>query len=166
MLVTLVLLAVMLLGGMALARMTEVGTLASGNAAFRDAAIQASEVGINTALATTVGLVNEEVNDGGWYFAQAQGQVDGLPNVDWNAAPEIVVGSYRVRYVVERLCQGALPVTDPALQCLNRVPASKRSASSNSPQLDPPSVRQFRVTVRVTGPKDTRSWVQSLVTRG
>jgi hypothetical protein len=37
MVVVLVLLSVMLLGGMALARMTEVGTLAAGNAAFREA---------------------------------------------------------------------------------------------------------------------------------
>ena len=32
--------------------------------------------------------------------------------------------------------------------------------------LDPPNSRQFRITVRVTGPKDTRAWVQALITRG
>ena len=53
MLVVLVLLSVMLLGGMALARLTEVGTLASGNTAFREAAVQASEVGLNTVFNPT-----------------------------------------------------------------------------------------------------------------
>ena len=51
MLVVLVLMTVTLLGGLALARMTEIGTLASGNAAFREASLQASEVGANTAFA-------------------------------------------------------------------------------------------------------------------
>ena len=32
--------------------------------------------------------------------------------------------------------------------------------------VDPPNARQFRVTVRVFGPKDTQTWIQSLVTRG
>ena len=57
-LVVLVLLAVMLLGGLAMARMTEIGTLASGNTAFREASLQASEVGLNEAYAAlqAVGL--------------------------------------------------------------------------------------------------------------
>ena len=41
--VTLILLVVMLMGGLALARLTEVSTLAAGNAAYHEAAVQASE---------------------------------------------------------------------------------------------------------------------------
>ena len=44
MLVVLVLLSVMLLGGLALARITETSTLASGNAAFREASDRKSVV--------------------------------------------------------------------------------------------------------------------------
>ena len=40
------------------------------------------------------------------------------------------------------------------------------AARSAQKTLDPPNARQFRITVRVLGPKDTETWVQSLVTKG
>jgi len=167
MLVVLVLLSVMLLGGLALARMSEIGTLASGNAAFREASIQASEVGLNTAYAAVRGLAAEDTDDDGWYFALAQAQDgDGLPAIDWDAAPELAIGIYRVRYVAERLCEGALPVTDPLRQCLVMQVPQIASADASREKPDPPNARQFRVTVRVAGPKGTLTWVQSLITRG
>ena len=66
MLVVLVLLSVMLLGGLARARMTEVGALASGNSAYREASLQASEVGLNTAYEAVKALSNEETQAGAW----------------------------------------------------------------------------------------------------
>jgi hypothetical protein len=168
MVVVLILLTVMLLGGMALARMTEVGTLAAGNAAFRESALQASEVGINTAFAAASALADENVDVGGWYFATTQADdARGLPMINFDAAPEVVVGAYRVRYAVDRQCGGALPVVDPMRQCLVRVAIDPNKPESNdgSKKLDPPTTRQFRITVRVTGPKDTRVWAQALVNR-
>lgn len=166
MVVVLVLLTVMLLGGMALARMTEVGTLASGNAAFREASIQASEIGVNTAFAAVQGLTNENVNNGNWYFATTQPQdANGVPTVNFDLAPEVVVGAYRVRYVVDRICEGVMPVMEPLRQCLVRqVPQIESATEKEKP--DPPTARQFRITVRVMGPKDTQAWVQALITKG
>lgn len=166
MVVVLVLLAVMLLGGIALARMTEIGTLASGNTAFREASLQASEIGINTAYAAVRALADENTDSGSWYFATSRAvDSNGVPLVSWDTAPEVVVGAYSVRYVVDRVCTGALPVTDPLKQCLvKQVPQIE--SRTDRERLDPPTARQFRVTVRVTGPKDTQVWVQSLVTKG
>jgi type IV pilus assembly protein PilX len=167
MVVTLVLLIVMLLGGMGMARMTEIGALAAGNSAYREGAVHASEVGINTAFAQVRALADEEVDTGNWYWALAQTQdANGLPNVAWTSAPTITVGNYTVRYVVERVCQGALPISDPVRQCLNRTTARIESRDLTREPPDPPSARQFRVTVRVTGPKDSQTFVQALVTRG
>lgn len=168
MVVVLILLTVMLLGGMALARMTEVGTLAAGNAAFRESAVQASEVGINTAFTAATALANENANNGGWYFATTQADdAQGLPTINFDAAPEVVVGAYSVRYAVDRQCTGVMPVTDPMRQCLVKVAIDPNKPESNdgSKKLDPAMTRQFRITVRVTGPKDTRVWVQALVNR-
>jgi Tfp pilus assembly protein PilX len=166
MVVVLVLLSVMLLGGLGLARMTEVGTLASGNAAFREAALQASEVGVNTAFVAVQALANENADTGNWYFANTQAQdANGVPTVNFDSAPEVVVGAYSVRYVVDRICIGALPVTEPLRQCLvKQVPQIE--SSTDKEKTDPPTARQFRITVRVNGPKDTRAWVQSLMTKG
>ena len=164
--VVLVLMSVMLLGGMALTRMTEVGTLAAGNAAFRDASIQASEIGVNTAFQAVRDLANEDTNTGNWYFASALDQdANGVPTANFDAAPEVVVGAYSVRYVVDRVCTGALPVLEPMRQCLVRqVPQIESATDREKP--DPPTARQFRITVRVTGPKETRAWVQVLAHKG
>lgn len=169
MLVVLVLLAVMLLGGMTLARLTEVGTLASGNTAYREAAVQASEVGLNTVFARIRDqLGNEESAQAGWYWPTIQNaDANGIPQVDFDAAPTVTVGPYTVAYVAERMCEGTLPVTFPLRQCLvKQEPQEIRCREAGCEELDPPNARQFRVTVRVTGPKDTQTWVQSLITRG
>lgn len=168
MLVVLVLLSVMLLGGVALARMTEVGTLASGNTAYREAAVQASEVGLNTALQRIrADLADEEAAQAGWYWTTVQAaDANGIPNLDFDAAPTLEVGPYRVAYVAERMCEGALPVTDPNRQCLLKL-VDPGVMGQDCPGTECwPLFKQYRVTVRVTGPKDTRSWVQSLITRG
>jgi Tfp pilus assembly protein PilX len=165
-LVVLLLMSVMVLGGMALARMTEIGTLATGNNAAREVSLQASEIGINTAYLATQALASEESNVGTWYWATTQAtDANGIPNITWGSAPELSVGSYSVRYAVERLCNTA-PVTDTLRQCLVRQVPQISSSRVGHEEVDPPNPRQFRITVRVTGPKDTETWVQTMVSKG
>jgi Tfp pilus assembly protein PilX len=165
-LVVLMLMSVMVLGGMALARMTEVGTLASGNNAAREVSLQASEVGINTAYAAIRALTNEEANVANWYWATTQAADSaGIPNVTWANAPEVTVGAYSVRYVAERMCTVAT-VTDTLRQCLVRQVPQVSSSRVGHEDVDPPNTRQFRITVRITGPKDSETYVQTLVSRG
>ena len=165
-LVVLILMSVMVLGGMALARVTEIGTLATGNNAAREASLQASEVGINTAFAATQALASEETNSGNWYWATTQAaDANGMPNIAWGSAPEVVVGAYSVRYIVERLCSAA-PVTDTLRQCLVRQVPQTDSSRVGAEAVDPPNTRQFRITVRILGPKDAETWVQTLVSKG
>jgi Tfp pilus assembly protein PilX len=168
MLVVLVLMSIMLLGGMALAKLTEAGTLASGNTAYREASLQASEVGLNTVYERIRDdLTNEEADSAGWYWATTQDtDTKGVPQVDFDAAPTVEVGNYTVAYVAERLCEGALPVTNALRQCLVKQIPQIESADASRERPDPPTSKQFRVTIRVTGPKDTRTWVQSLITKG
>lgn len=167
MLMVLLLLSVMLIGGLALARITEIGSLAAGNNAYRDASLQASELGLNTAYAAVRGLANENADAGNWYWATMQPAdlTSGLPNVNWNAAPEVVAGSYSVRYVAERMCDTAV-LTDTLRQCLVKQDPRGESNRVGQEALEPPNSRQFRITVRVLGPKDTQTWIQSLVTKG
>lgn len=168
-LVVLVLLSVMLLGGLALARMTEIGSMAAGNASYREAALQASEIGLNEVFAQLrdAGVVpDENVAVGSWYQPSVTGtDADGLPNVNWDAMPEMVIGQYRVRYFADRICEAAKPV-DPLRECLVKQLPQLASADFNKEKLDPPNAKQFRVTIRVTGPKGTQTWVQSMVTKG
>ena len=164
--IVLVLMAVMLLGGLAAARMTEVATLASGNSARRDAALQASQIGVSTAYAAVKALGDEETSVSPWYYAVAQAQgTDGLPSVNFDNAAQLVVGAYTVHYIAERLCTGALPIADAMQQCLVKQ-VDVLSSAAGGQRIEPPLAPQFRITVRVSGPKNTRVWVQTLVTKG
>ena len=165
-LVVLVLLSVMLLGGLALARMTEIGNLAAGNAAYREAALQASEIGLNDAYAAVRALADENVAAGTWYLPATMAiDAKGIPVIDWSTLPEVLVGPYSVRYVADRVCD-ALPIVDPLRQCLVKQIPQIGSADASKEALDPPNAKQFRVTIRVIGPKNTQTWVQSLITKG
>jgi Tfp pilus assembly protein PilX len=165
-LVVLILMSVMVLGGMALARMTEIGTLATGNNAQREASLQASEVGLNTAFAALKALTNEDADTSPWYWATTQpADANGIPSITWGSAPEVTVGVYSVRYITERLCNTA-PVTDTLHQCLVRQVPQTSSSRVGHEEVDPPNTRQFRITVRILGPKDAETWVQALVSKG
>jgi Tfp pilus assembly protein PilX len=169
-LVVVVLLAVMLLGALALARMTEAGTLAAGNTTYRETSLQASELGLNAAFNRIKSLppADENVNDGNWYWAQVQPQDSkGIPLLDFETAPQINVGAYTVSYVVERVCSVAA-VTEPMRECLVKSVKVPSSAVDSDDRLDPPNSRQYRATVRVTGPlkSQTTVFIQSLMTKG
>ncbi|MEF7612765.1 PilX N-terminal domain-containing pilus assembly protein [Aquincola sp. MAHUQ-54] len=170
--VVLVLLLVTLLGGLSMARMSEVGSLVAGNVAFKERALQASEVGVNTAFAAVLALANDNGDQGGWYSATLRApNEDGVPAVDWDRMPLVQVGSrgeFQVRYFVDRQCTAAI-VSDVMRQCLLRESASKGAVSANNDgtdALDPAAGQQFRITVRVTGPGGSTTFVQSLVTKG
>ncbi len=166
MLVVLVLMSVMLLGALALARLTEVSTLATGNMAYHETAMQASEIGINTAFAAVRAIANEDTSLAGWYWATEQAKdSNGVPNVDWTAAPQITVGAMTVRYVAERACT-VTPVIYPLRQCLVKQIPQPKSRVAGAEELDPPNSKQYRITVRVTDQKGTQTFVQSLVTKG
>jgi hypothetical protein len=90
---------------------------------------------------------------------------DDISNLNFDSAPELLVGNYRVRYVVDRLCNNA-PVTNTLQQCLVKQIPQTESSKAGGESVDPPNARQFRVTVRVTGPKNTQTWTQGLVTKG
>lgn len=167
-LVVLVLLTVMLLAGLSLARFSEVSTLAAGNMAYKEAALQASEAGINTAFSKLTALPDEGADKDKWYLAtQIEHDTEGLPKVDWDTMPvvDLPIKSYDVRYVVERMCTDA-GAADPQKCLVKQVPQLNSARDDGEEPLDPPAATQFRTTVRVIGPKGTTTFVQSLMTKG
>lgn len=163
----LILSGVMALGALSLVRITEASTLVAGNIGYRMNARMASELGVNAAFTAITALADDEVEQPGWYYPTRQVEDEfGVPTtVDWVAAPSIVAGAYTVRYVVERLCEGALPIAVLENQCLLEQMQLPGSNKAGVQQLAAPAARQFRVTVQVSGPRNTLELVQSLVTR-
>jgi hypothetical protein len=91
----------------------------------------------------------------------------GMPTtVNWSSVPSTTLGNYQVQWVLERLCVAPLPVTDVYGQCQvsqTQQVASYRGGWGTALQSDP--VKYYRVTTRITGPRGTEQYVQSLVSR-
>ena len=172
--VVLVLLSVMLLGGLALARMTETGSLVFGNVAAKDASVLASEAAVNEAFNRISALNFDQTNDqGAWYRAQIQPtDANGLPALNFDQGALVGIGTvlgsekprYEARYVVERMCNTNL-VSDILQQCLVRLQDPKTTAVDvDRQQITPENMKQFRITVRVTDLRGTPTWVQTMAT--
>ena len=166
--VVLIVLAVLLLGSALVLRSGETVTLMAGNSAMRDAAVRAADLGINRAFASVQALSAEETDALPQYYATRQAtDASGLPTaVAWGNVPAETLGNYSVQWVAERLCQGTTPVVDVYAQCQvsqAQAAGSNRGGWGTPVESDP--VKYFRVTVRVTGPRGTEQFVQSLTAR-
>lgn len=163
----LICLTVLAMGALSLVRVTESATLVAGNIGYRMNARMASELGVNAAFRAVSELTDDELARPGWYYPRRLPEDEfGLPeNVNWLQAPALAAGAYTVRYVVERLCQGPVPVASLENQCLLEQMQLGGSNRAGVEQLTAPAARQFRVTVQVSGPRNTLELVQALVTR-
>ena len=164
--IVLVVLAVILVGSLAMLRSSEVSSLVGGNVSFKEAATQATDIGISDAAKALNAMVNVDGNIPNVYFATRQVEDnDGIPTtVDWSAVPASAVGNYSVQHVVEPLCQ-ITPVTDPLADCMVRDAEAPGSNKAGSLAYKTPASVYYRITVRVTGPKSANAFVQALVLR-
>lgn len=178
MLMVMLLMTAMLMGALAFARVTEVGTLVSNNLAHKDSSFHAAEVGRGVAfaqlqaLATAGGLDN---STGGWYWASRQptNPDTGIPtSINFTATPQVAgnVGRFTVTYAVERLCETTGLIESSEFSCvvLNK-PDDNEMADMVDKSYDAKpymkvAARQYRITVLVTDARATQTWTQSLVT--
>lgn len=186
--IALIVLVAMTLAGVALVRSVDTGTVIAGNFAFKQAALQATNAGIEAAfdylpdvLATSK---EKEINVDGAsadaakpyvYFplmqrVDAQGvplKADGSP-LDWASFPvlPINVAGNDVRVVIERMCSGdkGVAVTDIAGQCMTEKPVESGSKKAGGVKFTAAQRVHYRVTVRVDGPKNTTSLAQAFIT--
>lgn len=189
--VSLIILVVMSLAGIALVRSIDTGILVAGNLAFRQAGAHAGQRGVEEArqwlLDHKASLAEDHTGDG--YYANSQGALDltgnrtpsdAADNVKWEGDAGLAddrclaakVGDNTVCYIIHRLCS-ASGIDLASAQC-----ATKEGALGGSSQ---GAVRQmgsyqqgswtaataygyYRITVRTRGPRDTISFLQAFVT--
>jgi hypothetical protein len=167
----------MLLAVASMARIGEAGTLVAGNTASKDQALQASEIGVGDAYAALDAAVSAgtsmDTDVSTWYrasYAKSNDTAAGVPNTfPWTSSiiPAKTYGEHNefsVKYVVERYCT-TTPVTDQNAQCMLKKTYSGDSTKSGVEALEAAPGVQYRVTVRVAGPKEGITFVQSFVTR-
>ena len=153
--------------------------LVAGNLTFKQRAIHASDEGVrqgflwlrNTIIGNPASLNNSIVGNG--YFSTQHAD-----DPNWNPAANWPVGSVvslpedaggnTVSYVIHRLCTlPGLAYNAPNQQCATYTGTSSAS-SGGSQSVDAPEFTgvvyvYFRVTARVNGPRNTVSYIQSLM---
>lgn len=177
--IALIALVTMTLAGIALVRSVDTANLIAGNFAFRQASLQASDVGVETAVSALNIIVTTSL-DANWpapcavgacnYYPTQQPDTNGVPNVmgNWATVPAItppISPDYEVKYVIDRLCQGTVPVTDIAGNCYSVSPVASGSKNAGAITFSGSQTVYYRVTVRVSGPRNTVSMVQVVLNR-
>lgn len=164
----LVVLGVLAVAMAGVVRSTNTAARTAGNIAFKQAATQAGEVALAAAEAYVDTLVAASANAAvaNVYFPtiQATDAAELPTTVSWGSVASTAVGPYQVQWVVERMCSVSAP-TDPATQCMNLQASQMASQKAGTPSYSVAPAIYFRLTARVTGPRDTESFVQSAVSR-
>lgn len=172
----LVVLVVTLLAGMSVMRSVQTSNSMSGNFAFRQAAVQATDRAVEEGMTTVLSRVGDANTDvPNRYFAVIDNTVNalGVPTaVRWdgpNAVPcadekgAIVdcaadTGGYRVQYVVQRRCS-----RNPNLADVTQI----RAYCEYDPRADATSPDRmkvhYRVLIRVRGPRGTENWFEAML---
>jgi len=173
--IALIALVALSLGAMALIRSVDTGNLIAGNLAFRQSALQTTDIGVETAFTDLNTIVSSSL-ESNWpagcaagackYYALRQAADSrGIPaTINWATVPSQTVNdSFKVQYVIDRLCDGpSLPVTDINAKCYATEPTGGGSKKIGSEIFTASQQVYFRATVRVEGPRNTVSMVQSL----
>lgn len=197
--VALIALVVIALAAVALIRSSDTSGVISGNLAFKEATTHAADIGVERAFnalpALTATAATADVNVPNQYFGRMQPtDAAGVPTtINWANVPcyDTAGGAaaisctdqstYRVQYVVDRLCTAAPisgePITALTSKCVAGQPFSVGGGSgadinSHTPSggygvpiavpTNPPTIH-YRVTVRVQGPRNTFSIVQATI---
>jgi type IV pilus assembly protein PilX len=189
--IALVILVAMSLAGIALMRGVDSGTIIAGNLAFRQGATFVADMGVEAARAyiqANGGVALHANQEASGYYATWDPTVDLLGNdtdptttpFDWvndgvnvNGAPYVPPAGYTVRYVIHRLCEAAGdPSNDPAVAvtCMrssalggSTSTSTKGVTSYNNLPASEKVAATYRITVQVTGPRNTRSYIQTTV---
>lgn len=174
--IALIVLVVMSLAGIAMMRQVGTGVIIAGNLAFKENATQVGDLGSESARAWLVlqgsGALQNDGATAGYYssgmaafdpttYAWTTGTNSTLVTADDGTGNE-------VRYVIHRLCLAAgLAANDPAQKCVTigsiGSGGSKGGGSYGVLPLSNTIAPYFRITVRIIGPRNTTSYVQTIM---
>lgn len=176
----LIVLVAMTLAGIALVRSVDTSNIIAGNLAFKQAATNSGDIGIETAVAWL------ETNNSGATLhndAFAQGYASSFnPDLGpvqtwdnyWNTVlagrvvtlPQDAATGNTVAYTIQRLCNQGGDPTVPAAGCAVSQSSGSTSSSSKTAgtvALLYSSQIYYRITSRIAGPRNTVSYVQAIV---
>lgn len=189
--IALIALVAIALAAVGLMRSADTSNVIAGNMAFKQSTINAGDLGVEDAfdkLATIVTTSLEANYPAGctsactYYPTLREPDARGVPTVkelgagggagaaiNWSSVASVALpaelSQYEVRYVIDRLCQGPPPVTDVQANCYNEAPQGGGTKKSLGVVFSSTTTVYYRVTVRVVGPRNTLSYVQTVLSR-
>jgi len=176
--ITLMVLVAMMFAAVTLVRSVDTATLVAGNLTFKQRAILAGDDGLRQAFGwmrnayniSPATLSNSNIGIG-YYSTRHADDPNWNPANNWPAGAVTLpqdAGGNTVSYVVHRLC--TLPnaaYNAPNQKCVMYV-GGTASSSGGSQSIDAPDFEgvtyvYYRVTARINGPRNTVSYIQSMV---
>ncbi len=183
--IALIVLVAMSLAGIALMRSVDTNVLVAGNLAFRQSSTMYADVGVETARgwlsANAALLINNQPGGALHYWANWQSGIDFIgatastaDDYDWSQAASVAAPdpAFAINYVIHRLCGNAGDPATPAANCMKAAAGGGAGTASGGTKgvvaygaqaLPGTSTIYYRVTVRVTGPRNTLSYVQAIL---
>jgi len=176
--IALIVLVAMTLAGIALVRSVDTTNIIAGNLAFQQSATHAGDLG------TEAAIVWLETNSGGTALqadssaaGYAASRADPAAGQTWDAFWSVTLAGQSVTmptnatgntvsYAIQRLCNAPGDPTAPGTGCAVAFASSVSTANSEdagSVALLYSNQRYYRITSRIVGPRNTVSYVQSVV---
>ena len=189
--IALIVLVAMTLAGLALVRSVDTANVIAGNLAFKQSTIQAADLGVEAAVTALPTIIATSVdtnltpaasstNPNYWYYAsRRETDTYGVPTqkesgaagaaaaIDWSQVPIVqTISGNAVQIVIDRLCQGPPPVIDLLASCFAEAGTGGSGSQKAGAAIfsGTPTV-YYRLTARVTGPRNTVSMVQAIFSR-
>ena len=168
--VAIIVLIAMTLAGLAMMRQMGAGTSIAGNVAFKEYATSVADRGTEFARAwmvTNRATLNNDNLAAGYHSSWSPGVDPTTFNWATGAATLVAENGNTALVYIERLCATAnTSAIAPTQICSDKPVGTSESKSGGSyPSVIPPTPPQpyFRVTTRVDGPRNTRSFTQVLM---
>ncbi|MCE1241777.1 hypothetical protein [Oryzomicrobium sp.] len=186
-LIALIGLFAMTMAGLALIRGVSTTNVIAGNLAFKQAALHAADNGVERAFLdlgnTFIGNMNTNqpancTTNCTYYATTRKTDANGIPYqeqfdvtatstpINWAsvATSQTVNGAFVTQYVIDRLCNGVTTTTNIASTCYSGTSAGGGSKKVGSASFTNPQQIYYRITIRVSGPRNTISMTQAIVT--
>jgi type IV pilus assembly protein PilX len=167
MFVALAVLILMTLAGLAMLRQMGGSVSIAGNLAFKQTATSVADVGTEAARAwfTTPKQVLSGDSPANGYYATWSANVDPT-TFPWSTAPSVsdAATGNTVQYITHRLCQEKKDANAPGQQCSSEGGGGSDKGGGGPGGFTTLTSPYFRVTSKVTGPRNTVSYIQ-VVTR-
>lgn len=170
--IALIALVALTMAGIALVRSVDTGNVIAGNFAFRQASMQATDTGVEAAFTqlATIAAGAADTAIANQYFPVMQPlDGNGIPTtVTWSSVAGTAMGSnseYTVKYVIERMCTGTsgVVITDVVANCVVDQGQVSGSQKAGAAVFSSAGAVNYRVTVRVEGPRNTVAMSQAIL---